>query len=99
MEWLPQADSRPANTTHITLATAHPAKFSEAVELALPTSKYSQFSFADQVLPDELKALAGMEQRVHKVHGEKGVRELIERIRTEKGQAQGAKPEGGIGSI
>jgi threonine synthase len=48
------------------------------------------------VLPDELKQLAGMQQRVHKVHGEQGVRELIERVRRESG---GGEAQGGIGSI
>ncbi|WVQ71413.1 threonine synthase [Cryptococcus sp. DSM 104548] len=72
-------------TTFITLSTAHPAKFSSAVELALSASDFPSFDFRRDVLPDELKKLEGLEKRVHKVRGEEGVRALIEKI---KGQSK-----------
>lgn len=65
----------------MTLSTAHPAKFSEAVDLALPSSRYSAFNFREQVLPDQLRELEGMQKRIYKVKGEQGVRELIERVK------------------
>lgn len=47
---------------HISLATAHPAKFSHAVELALKDAP-SGFSFED-VLPEQFVGLEKMEKRV-----------------------------------
>ena len=79
----------------MTLATAHPAKFSSAVELALSKESYPKFDFNKDVLPDELKALDGLEKRIHKVKGEEGVRALIERV---KGGEQNTSAEG-LGSI
>lgn len=64
-------------THHISLATAHPAKFSNAVELALRDEK--GFSF-ESLLPDEFKGLKEMERRVtviRKNDGFEGVRSLI----------------------
>jgi threonine synthase len=74
------------------LATAHPAKFSSAVELALSADAYPEFNFNRDVLPEELKALDGLEKRIHKVKGEQGVRELIERVK--KGEQKAATAEG-----
>lgn len=48
--------------TYISLSTAHPAKFSEVVDKAL--SGIEGYSFEDDVLPDELKALATKEKRI-----------------------------------
>ncbi|WVR05001.1 threonine synthase [Kwoniella sp. DSM 27419] len=83
------------NTYWVTLSTAHPAKFSSAVELALSPSDFPEFSFRDTVLPDELKQLETLEKRVHKVRGEEGVRALIERVK--KGEK--VVPGEGKGSI
>ncbi|WVQ70330.1 threonine synthase [Kwoniella botswanensis] len=79
----------------ITLSTAHPAKFSSAVELALNPQQFPEFNFREIVLPDELKKLETLEKRVHKVSGEQGVRELIERVK--KGEK--VVPGEGKGSI
>ena len=46
----------------IVLSTAHPAKFSEAVETAL--EDYSGFDFDRDVLPEEFKGLLSLPQRV-----------------------------------
>ncbi|WWD15735.1 threonine synthase [Kwoniella shandongensis] len=67
--------------TWVTLSTAHPAKFSSAVELALSASDFPSFDFRRDVLPDELKKLESLEKRVHKVKGEQGVRDLIEKVK------------------
>ena len=60
----------------VTLATAHPAKFSEAVESALSGS--SAFNFERDVLPDEFKGLLQRERRVVQVDGLEDVRRVIE---------------------
>ncbi|KAE8538141.1 threonine synthase [Cryptococcus gattii VGV] len=70
------------DTTWVTLSTAHPAKFSGAVELALSASEFPDFDFRRDVLPDELKKLEGLEKRVHRVKGEEGVRALIEKVKS-----------------
>ncbi|KAI1820531.1 tryptophan synthase beta subunit-like PLP-dependent enzyme [Xylaria intraflava] len=51
-----------AQVNHISLCTAHPAKFSGAVESALKDE--SNFNFNDQVLPAEFKDLLNKEKRV-----------------------------------
>ncbi|KAH8680554.1 tryptophan synthase beta subunit-like PLP-dependent enzyme [Xylariales sp. PMI_506] len=53
------------NQQHISLATAHPAKFSSAVTEALKGEP--GFNFDEQVLPDEFKALALKERRLVEV--------------------------------
>lgn len=63
----------------IALATAHPAKFAHAVDLALKGQ--SGYAFED-VLPDVFKGLEGLERRVIGIGGEDligQVRKLIER--------------------
>lgn len=70
------APHNPAGTIQITLATAHPAKFSEAVESALAGS--SAFNFERDVLPDEFKGLLQRERRVVQVGGLEDVRKVIE---------------------
>ncbi|EIW69490.1 hypothetical protein TREMEDRAFT_39077 [Tremella mesenterica DSM 1558] len=67
--------------TWVTLSTAHPAKFREAVDLALPPDLFPSFDFDTQVLPDPLRELDGMGKRIYKVKGEEGVRELIESVK------------------
>jgi threonine synthase len=67
-------------TCHISLATAHPAKFSGAVTLALKDEK--GFDFDATVLPKEFVGLEEMESRVTKVKegsGWEGMREIVRR--------------------
>lgn len=76
LELIPTLSRSPAGTIQITLATAHPAKFSEAVESALAGS--SAFNFERDVLPDEFKGLLQRERRVVQVGGLEDVRKVIE---------------------
>jgi threonine synthase len=62
--------------TQVILATAHPAKFSEAVESALSSS--SSFNFERDVLPEEFKGLLQRERRVVQVGNLEDVRRVIE---------------------
>lgn len=63
---------------HISLSTAHPAKFSGAVKLALKDS--SSFNFEEQVLPAEFVALAQGERRVTSVENSwEKVREIVKK--------------------
>ncbi|PYH88973.1 threonine synthase [Aspergillus ellipticus CBS 707.79] len=65
-----------APTHHISLSTAHPAKFSDVVTAALKDEP--GFDFEAQVLPDELKALLKKETRVTKVENSwEAVREIL----------------------
>lgn len=66
-------------TTWVTLSTAHPAKFSDAVDLALQDVK--GFDFDKDVLPPQLRELQGMKKRIYRVSGEQGVRDLIEKVK------------------
>ena len=63
----------------ISLATAHPAKFAHAVDLALK----GQHGYAfEDVLPEQFRGLEGLERRVQAIAGEdrfEEVRKLIER--------------------
>jgi threonine synthase len=68
----------PGETHHIALATAHPAKFANAVDLALKDEK--DFSF-DTVLPEEFVGLEKKEKRVRTVPrtaGWEGIRAIVE---------------------
>ncbi|KAK1145891.1 hypothetical protein N8T08_003837 [Aspergillus melleus] len=68
--------ARTGATHHISLSTAHPAKFSDAVATALKDE--AGFDFDSQVLPDELKALLQKESRVTQVENSwEAVREII----------------------
>lgn len=61
---------------HIAMSTAHPAKFSEAVKLALKDE--STFDFETTVLPPQLSRLAEMEKRVTTVENSwKTVKEIV----------------------
>jgi threonine synthase len=63
---------------HISLSTAHPAKFSEAVKLALKHE--NSFDFEKRVLPPELIGLAQMEKRVTMVENSwETVREIVKK--------------------
>lgn len=55
-------DDSQENVQYISLATAHPAKFSEVVNKALDT--FEQYSFEKDVLPNELKALSSKQKRI-----------------------------------
>ncbi|KAK8216256.1 threonine synthase-like protein [Phyllosticta capitalensis] len=82
---LRSADRTAAPTHHISLATAHPAKFSSAVELALQGQP--DFDFA-AVLPEQFVGLEDKEKRVtvvQKSEGLSGIRSLIiKRVEDEK---------------
>jgi threonine synthase len=63
---------------HISLSTAHPAKFSEAVKLAL--KRENSFDFEKRVLPPELIGLTQMEKRVTMVENSwETVREIVKK--------------------
>lgn len=67
----------PPETHHIALATAHPAKFSNAVEMALKEEPGFQFT---DVLPEQFIGLDGLPKRVtdlKRSDGLEGVRKLI----------------------
>ncbi|GAW17904.1 hypothetical protein ANO14919_073720 [Xylariales sp. No.14919] len=67
-----------ANVNHISLSTAHPAKFSGAVESALKDEP--DFNFNEQVLPTEFKDLLEKEKRVTFVDNSwEGVREIVKK--------------------
>ncbi|ORY56150.1 threonine synthase [Pseudomassariella vexata] len=80
---------RAGQVPHISLSTAHPAKFAGAVELALKDE--SGFNFEEKVLPPEFHGLETKEKRVATVENDwKAVRELVkkqveEELRTEDG--------------
>ena len=50
------------NTHYISLSTAHPAKFSEVVNLAL--KDFEGYSFEKDVLPEDLKQLSSMPKKI-----------------------------------
>ena len=65
-----------ASAHHISLATAHPAKFSHAVELALKDEQ--GFSF-DKVLPEQFVGLEQMEKRVTSCGNDwRAVRDIVQ---------------------
>ncbi|MCJ1384199.1 threonine synthase [Xylographa soralifera] len=68
----------PPSTHHISLATAHPAKFAGAVQLALGENE--DFDFEKEVLPAEFVGLEKKERRVRAVakgEGLEGIRRII----------------------
>jgi threonine synthase len=79
--------ARAPSTQHISLSTAHPAKFSEVVTLALKDE--AGFDFENQVLPQELKELSEKEARVTEVTNSwKEVREIVKRLAEEDLKAE-----------
>lgn len=58
-----------ADSVTITLATAHPAKFSNAVDMALSEFSSEGYHFETDVLPVEFKGLLDAKQRVTLVKG------------------------------
>lgn len=75
----------PPSTHHISLATAHPAKFASAVQLAL--SEEEGFDFDKEALPKEFIGLENKERRVRdvgKAEELEGIRRIIgEEVRGE----------------
>lgn len=75
----------PEHTHHIALSTAHPAKFSSAVEVALQEQPGFQF---EALLPEQLQGMDGLEKRcvdARKSEGFEGIRTLIrERVPASK---------------
>lgn len=64
-------------TYHVALATAHPAKFAAAVDLALEAENGFQFK---DVMPEDFLGLEKRERRVRAVgkgEGMEGVRKII----------------------
>ena len=71
-------DRTNSHMPYISMATAHPAKFAEAVKLALKDEH--GFDFEKDVLPPELDRLAHMEKRVMTVENSwETVGEIIKR--------------------
>jgi threonine synthase len=65
-----------AGMKHISLSTAHPAKFAGAVESALKSER--SFDFDEHVLPDEFKDLLHKEKRVTFVENSwEKIREIV----------------------
>ncbi|RFU34044.1 hypothetical protein B7463_g2315, partial [Scytalidium lignicola] len=76
-------DQTGSHMPYISMSTAHPAKFSEAVKLALKDEH--DFEFEKSVLPAELARLVQMEKRVITVENSwETVREIIKKISKEK---------------
>ncbi|QLG70782.1 hypothetical protein HG535_0A07240 [Zygotorulaspora mrakii] len=61
---------------YISLSTAHPAKFADAVNAALST--YAGYSFENDVLPAELKKLSTLKKKIKLV--EKADKELVKSV-------------------
>ena len=55
--------------------------------MALSPSTFPSFNFTRDVLPDQLKALDGMQKRIYKVKGEEGVRQLVEKVKRDEHNA------------
>ncbi|KAM0353264.1 hypothetical protein HYE67_003942 [Fusarium culmorum] len=75
---LRSAERAEANIPHISLSTAHPAKFAGAVELALKDEK--DFNFNEKVLPEEFVGLEKLPKRVSDISNDwKAVREQVKK--------------------
>lgn len=78
--------TKPSRDHHIALATAHPAKFSSAVELALQGQNGFEFQ---SLLPEQFKGLESLPRKVtavQKTAGIEGLRSLIcSRVRSTVG--------------
>lgn len=61
LKYIGAANDSP-NTHYISLSTAHPAKFSEVVNLAL--SDFEGYSFEKDVLPEELRQLSTLPKKI-----------------------------------
>lgn len=79
---------RAQRTPHISLSTAHPAKFAGAVDLALKSEQ--GFNFEEKVLPTEFVGLENKEKRVTSVENDwKVVREIVKKQVEEELKAAG----------
>lgn len=97
----------PPWTHHVSLATAHPAKFASAVQLALggldtggkgdQAGGFEGFDFEKEVLPRELVGLEKRERRVRVVPRREGV-EGMRRILDEEVRAEGVRC-GEVGAV
>lgn len=77
---------RAPQTPHISLSTAHPAKFAGAVEMALKDE--AGFNFQEKVLPEEFVGLESKEKRVTTVENDwQVVREIVKKQVEEELQA------------
>lgn len=56
------ASEKDASTHYVSLSTAHPAKFADAVNQAL--SSFDTYSFERDVLPEDLRKLSTMEKKI-----------------------------------
>ncbi|KAK8094139.1 threonine synthase [Apiospora hydei] len=84
-----RSKQRVEQTPHISLSTAHPAKFAGAVEMALKDE--SGFDFEKQVLPEEFVGLEKKEKRIAEVENDwKAVRELVKKQVEEELKAEEA---------
>lgn len=80
--------ARSGDVPHISLSTAHPAKFSSAVKLALKDQK--RFDFDAEVLPEEFVGLSQKEKRVTEVEKSwEKVREIVKRQVEEELKTEG----------
>ncbi|EGG09147.1 uncharacterized protein MELLADRAFT_42682 [Melampsora larici-populina 98AG31] len=65
-----QKSVNPLNMIQLVLATAHPAKFSEAVQKGISASKgFNEFDFEKDVLPNEFKGLLEKPKKIIEVNG------------------------------
>ena len=69
------------NEAIIALATAHPAKFAGAVEMALKDEQ--GFDFEKEVTPEEFKGMEALEKRVIRVEEGKGLSDIRDLITAE----------------
>jgi threonine synthase len=70
--------TNPAETHHISLATAHPAKFANAVDMSLKSEQGYSF---EKILPEEFVGLEDKERKiidVSKDAGWQGVRKIVQ---------------------
>ena len=81
LQSMAEADGKSPVMHTVSLATAHPAKFSGAVEMAL--EGVASFNFRKDVLPPELDGLEKKEKRVIEVEANVGVEGMRELIRKE----------------
>lgn len=89
---LKTADHNASRTSIISLATAHPAKFAGAVEVALKDE--SGFDF-NAVLPKEFVGLDELERRVIKVAPDAKLKEIRELVTSEVEKEKKARGENG----
>ncbi|KIX08222.1 threonine synthase [Rhinocladiella mackenziei CBS 650.93] len=85
------AASGPSDVPTVSLATAHPAKFAGAVELALKDEKGFDFN---TVLPEQFVGLGDKERKVLKVSSSEGLPGIRQTITTEVEKEKEARQNG-----